>query len=79
MGGLDSIVFMTIKLSRCKYLSKIYPFIKCIFSKEYRSAIVDFKDYQKEFGNGYVMDHSYELVFKSLTKKLQNEIVIQKK
>jgi tetratricopeptide (TPR) repeat protein len=34
-------------------------FIKCIFSKEYTKAIEDFKDYQKEYGYGFVMDHSY--------------------
>ncbi|WKK76748.1 hypothetical protein QYS49_05560 [Marivirga salinae] len=35
-------------------------FMKCIFSKTYRAAIVDFKDYQKRFGSGHVMDHSYD-------------------
>lgn len=34
-------------------------FIKCIFSKSYKDAIADFKDYQKRFGYGFVMDHSY--------------------
>ena len=34
-------------------------FIKCIFSKEYKDAINDFRDYQDKYGNGFVMDHSY--------------------
>ena len=36
-------------------------FIKCIFAKTYREAIIDFEDYKKRFGNvGYVMDHTYD-------------------
>ena len=35
-------------------------FIKCIFSKEYEDAIADFEDYKKDFGNHYVMDHTYD-------------------
>lgn len=34
-------------------------FIKCIFSKEYKEAIKDFKNYQEKYGYGFVMDHSY--------------------
>lgn len=34
-------------------------FIKCIFSKEYKNAIEDFKNYQEKYGYGFVMDHSY--------------------
>ena len=34
-------------------------FIKCIFSKQYQDAIVDFRDYQTKYGYGFVMDHSY--------------------
>ena len=34
-------------------------FIKCIFSKEYKKAIKDFKNYQEKYGYGFVMDHSY--------------------
>ncbi|MFV8268718.1 tetratricopeptide repeat protein [Flavobacterium sp. GT2N3] len=34
-------------------------FIKCIFAKTYKQAILDFEDCQKRFGNGYVMDHTY--------------------
>lgn len=33
-------------------------FIKCIFAKTYREAIVDFEDYKKRYGNGFVMDHT---------------------
>jgi len=35
-------------------------FIKCIFAKTYTQAIDDFEDYKSKFGNGYVMDHSYD-------------------
>ena len=35
-------------------------FTKCIFAKNYRDAIDDFEDYKKEFGYGYVMDHTYD-------------------
>jgi len=35
-------------------------FIKCIFAKTYEAAIIDFQDCKKQFGNGYVMDHSYD-------------------
>jgi tetratricopeptide (TPR) repeat protein len=34
-------------------------FIKCIFSKQYKDAIQDFQNYQKKYGYGFVMDHSY--------------------
>lgn len=35
-------------------------FIKCIFAKTYREAIIDFQDCKKRFGNAFVMDHSYD-------------------
>lgn len=35
-------------------------FIKCIFSKNYKDAIADLEDCKKKFGNGYVMDHTYD-------------------
>ncbi|RWX03549.1 tetratricopeptide repeat protein [Flavobacterium cerinum] len=35
-------------------------FIKCIFSKNYRDALKDFSDCKKEYGNRYVMDHTYD-------------------
>jgi len=35
-------------------------FIKCIFSKTYKEAIVDFEESKKIFGNTYEMDHTYD-------------------
>lgn len=35
-------------------------FMKCIFSKAYKDAIVDLEDCKKKFGNNYVMDHTYD-------------------
>ena len=35
-------------------------FMKCIFAKTYEEALSDFLDCKKRFGNGYVMDHSYD-------------------
>jgi tetratricopeptide (TPR) repeat protein len=35
-------------------------FIKCIFAKTYKEAIVDFEDCKKRYGNHYVMDHTYD-------------------
>ncbi|PWJ38550.1 tetratricopeptide repeat protein [Sediminitomix flava] len=35
-------------------------FIKCIFAKTYRDAISDFQDYKQRYGDGYVMDHTYD-------------------
>mgnify|MGYP003617359558 FL=1 len=34
-------------------------FIKCIFAKTYKEAIVDFEACIKKFGNQYVQDHTY--------------------
>jgi len=34
-------------------------FMKCIFVKTYKDAIVDFEECIKLYGNGYRMDHSY--------------------
>ena len=34
-------------------------FIKCIFAKTYKEAIVDFEDCIIKFGNQYVQDHTY--------------------
>lgn len=34
-------------------------FIKCIFAKTYRESIADFESCLKQFGNRYVMDHTY--------------------
>lgn len=35
-------------------------FIKCIFAKTYREAIVDFEEAITRHGNSHVMDHSYK-------------------
>jgi tetratricopeptide (TPR) repeat protein len=35
-------------------------FIKCIFSKQYKDALVDFKKAKELFGYSHVMDHSYD-------------------
>lgn len=35
-------------------------FMKCIFVKNYTSAINDFEDCKEKYGNNYVMDHSYD-------------------
>ena len=35
-------------------------FIKCIFAKTYKDALVDFEDCKKRYGNRYVMDHTYD-------------------
>ncbi len=34
-------------------------FIKCIFSKQYREAIIDFQKCIDKYGNNYEMDHTY--------------------
>lgn len=35
-------------------------FMKCIFAKSYKDAIADLENCKKKFGNGYVMDHTYD-------------------
>lgn len=35
-------------------------FIKCIFAKTYKAAIIDFEDLVQKYGNDYVMDHTYQ-------------------
>jgi len=35
-------------------------FIKCIFAKTYKDAIIDFRDCKVRYGKSYVMDHSYD-------------------
>ncbi|WP_185739482.1 tetratricopeptide repeat protein [Gramella sp. Hel_I_59] len=56
--GMD-FIDEAVKYDRKRY-QDYRAFIKCIFSKQYREAIADFKDYQEEFGYGFVMDHSYD-------------------
>lgn len=64
-------------------------FIKCIFAKTYKDAIIDFEDCKKRFGNNYVMDHSYNFYialskiqlnqFEEAEKILTNETNLQAK
>ncbi len=54
MGYLNK----AIKYDRQKW-QDYRAFIKCIFINTYREAIKDFEDCKARFGNGYVMDHSY--------------------
>jgi|AntDeeMinimDraft_4_1070355.scaffolds.fasta_scaffold02954_2 tetratricopeptide (TPR) repeat protein len=35
-------------------------FIKCIFAKTYKSAVTDFQKLIEDYGNSYVMDHTYK-------------------
>ncbi|MBK6264748.1 tetratricopeptide repeat protein [Marivirga sp. S37H4] len=35
-------------------------FIKCVFAKTYKAAIIDFEDCKKKYGNSFVMDHTYD-------------------
>lgn len=56
MPYLDSAV----KYDKEKHWLEYRAFIKCIFQKSYRAAIKDFNLAQKQNGNSYVMDHSYE-------------------
>ncbi|WP_236027193.1 tetratricopeptide repeat protein [Gelidibacter pelagius] len=48
-----------VKYDRRRY-QDYRAFIKCIFAKTYREAIIDFEDYKKRFGDSYVMDHTYD-------------------
>lgn len=47
-----------VKFKREEYL-EYRGFMKCIFAKQYSSAIEDFEACKREFGNSIVMDHSY--------------------
>jgi len=47
-------------------------FMKCIFSKSYLDAIVDFEKAKKKYGDNYVMDHSYSFYI-GLSKIQLNE------
>jgi len=48
-----------VHLDREKWLSRL-GFLKCIFAKDYSSALVDLIDYQKEFGSTHEQDHTLE-------------------
>ncbi len=56
MPYLDSAV----KYDKTKHWLEYRAFIKCIFQKSYRAALIDFNLAQKMNGNSYIMDHSYE-------------------
>jgi tetratricopeptide (TPR) repeat protein len=56
MPYLDSAV----KYDKMKEGIPYRAFMKCIFQKSYRSALKDFNLAQKQNGNSYIMDHSYE-------------------
>lgn len=69
MPHLDSAV----KYDKSHHWLEYRAFIKCIFQKSYRAAIVDFNKAQKLVGNSVVMDHSYEF-YKGLCYLQLNEI-----
>ncbi|MDR2221633.1 MAG: tetratricopeptide repeat protein [Flavobacteriaceae bacterium] len=48
-----------VQYNRKNYLSR-RGYLKCIFQKDYKGAIVDLEMAQKEFGYNYENDHSYQ-------------------
>ena len=56
--------------------------MKCIFSTSYKDAIADLEDCKKKFGNGYVMDHTYDfyiaLSYLQLNEYQKAETILQK-
>nr|WP_315402755.1 tetratricopeptide repeat protein [uncultured Sphingobacterium sp.] len=56
MSYLDSAV----KYDKTDHYLEYRAFVKCIFQKNYKGAIEDFKSVSKLKGNAYVMDHTYE-------------------
>ncbi len=56
-------------------------FMKCIFSKRYLEAIVDFEECKQKYGNRIVMDHSYNfyiaLCYIQLNRYLDAEELLQ--
>lgn len=48
-----------VKFDEAGYLD-YRAFIKCIFAKTYKEAIVDFEKCKARIGNSYVMDHTYD-------------------
>jgi tetratricopeptide (TPR) repeat protein len=48
-----------VKLERQNYLAR-FAFLKCIFAKDYQSALVDFETYRTEFGTTVEQDHFIE-------------------
>jgi tetratricopeptide (TPR) repeat protein len=47
-----------VKYDKKEWLS-YRAFMKCIFVKSYKDAIVDFEECINLYGNGYIMDHTY--------------------
>ncbi len=47
-------------------------FMKCIFSKDYLEAIVDFQNCKQRYGMSYVMDHSYDFYIAVCNLQLNN-------
>jgi tetratricopeptide (TPR) repeat protein len=56
-------------------------FIKCIFAKTYKDAIIDFEDCKKKWGNNYVMDHTFNfyiaLCYLQLNDFLKAELLLK--
>lgn len=78
MPYLDSAV----KYDKTNHWLEYRAFIKCIFQKSYREAIIDFNAVQKLNGNSYIMDHTYEfykgLCYLQLNKFDSAEYLIEK-
>ncbi len=78
MPYLDSAV----KYDKTNHWLEYRAFIKCIFQKSYKEAIIDFNAAQKINGNSYIMDHTYEfykgLCYLQLNKFDSAEFLIEK-
>lgn len=61
-----------VKYDKSNEWQEYRAFIKCIFSKTYQEAIIDFEDCKKKNGTSYVMDHSYDFYI-ALSKIQLNE------
>lgn len=70
-----------VKHDKKKYLD-YRAFIKCIFEKTYKNAIVDFEKCIQKFGNQYIQDHTYSfylgLCFLQLNEFEKAESVFKK-
>lgn len=69
MSYLDSAV----KYDNLNQWLEYRAFIKCIFQKSYKEAIVDFNEALQRNGNSFVMDHSYNF-YKGLSYLQLNEL-----
>jgi len=77
-----------VKLDRKKWLSRL-GFLKCIFAKDYKSALIDLINYKKEFGSIYEQDHPLEFYmgicylqlnqYEKALKVLQEDVINQEK